>query len=86
MTNILVGDVKLEEFFFSCLRKLRNFKCSRSLTFNHSYLHRIINTLCSHMQVIEIESQWLLEVAPHYYKQNDLVETSKKMPKSVGRS
>lgn len=38
------------------------------------------------MQVIEIESQWLLEVAPHYYKQNDLVESGKKMPKSVGRS
>lgn len=38
------------------------------------------------MQVIEIESQWLLEVAPHYYKQNDLVESGKKMPKGVGRS
>lgn len=38
------------------------------------------------LQVIEIESQWLLEVAPHYYKQNDIVESGKKMPKSVGRS
>lgn len=38
------------------------------------------------MQVIEIESQWLLEVAPHYYKQNDLVESGKKMPKGVGKS
>jgi hypothetical protein len=27
-----------------------------------------------------------LEVAPHYYKQNDLVESGKKMPKGVGRS
>jgi pre-mRNA-splicing factor ATP-dependent RNA helicase DHX16 len=45
----------------------------------------VISFYC-HLQVIEIESQWLLEVAPHYYKQNDLVESGKKMPKGVGRS
>lgn len=34
-------------------------------------------------QVIEIESKWLLEVAPHYYKDRELEDsTNKKMPKS----
>lgn len=38
-------------------------------------------------QVIEIQSMWLLEVAPHYYKQKELEDSSnKKMPKVVGRS
>ncbi|XP_045471594.1 pre-mRNA-splicing factor ATP-dependent RNA helicase DHX16-like [Harmonia axyridis] len=38
-------------------------------------------------QVIEIESKWLLEVAPHYYKPKELEDsTNKKMPKTVGRS
>ena len=37
------------------------------------------------LQVVEIENQWLLEVAPHYYKAKDLVDnSSKKMPKKVG--
>ena len=36
-------------------------------------------------QTIEIENQWLLEVAPHYYKSKDLEDTSgRKMPKKVG--
>lgn len=39
------------------------------------------------LQVIEIESKWLLEVAPHYYKQKEIEDTSnKKMPKVIGRS
>ncbi|CAI8056660.1 Pre-mRNA-splicing factor ATP-dependent RNA helicase DHX16 [Geodia barretti] len=33
-------------------------------------------------QVIEIESSWLLDVAPHYYKQNDLSESNKRIPKN----
>ena len=37
------------------------------------------------MQVIEIDNQWLMEVAPHYYKSKDLQDSSsKKMPKRVG--
>lgn len=36
-------------------------------------------------QVIEIENTWLLEVAPHYYKQKE-VEEQKKMPKVVGKA
>ena len=37
------------------------------------------------MQIIEIDPQWLLEVAPHYYKAKDIQEVSNvKMPKKVG--
>ena len=37
------------------------------------------------MQVIEIENQWLLEVAPHYYKSKDVQDSSsRKMPRTVG--
>ncbi|KZT11997.1 pre-mRNA splicing factor [Laetiporus sulphureus 93-53] len=38
-------------------------------------------------QVMEIKPQWLLEVAPHYFKQADLEQLAtgdKKMPKAVG--
>lgn len=36
---------------------------------------------------IEIKSDWLLEVAPHYYKAKELEDSSnKKMPKSQGRA
>jgi pre-mRNA-splicing factor ATP-dependent RNA helicase DHX16 len=39
------------------------------------------------LQVIEIENQWLLEVAPHYYKSKDLEDSSgKKMPKTQGKA
>ncbi|XP_023703200.1 pre-mRNA-splicing factor ATP-dependent RNA helicase DHX16 [Cryptotermes secundus] len=38
-------------------------------------------------QVTEIESKWLLEVAPHYYKPRELEDsTNKKMPKMTGKS
>jgi len=37
--------------------------------------------------VTEIESKWLLEVAPHYYKPRELEDsTNKKMPKMTGKS
>ncbi|KAG5882677.1 hypothetical protein JTB14_026088 [Gonioctena quinquepunctata] len=50
--------------------------------------HELVFTTKEFMrQVIEIESKWLLEVAPHYYKQKELEDSSnKKMPKVVGRS
>lgn len=50
--------------------------------------HELVFTTKEFMrQVIEIESKWLLEVAPHYYKQKELEDsTNKKMPKIVGRS
>jgi len=40
-------------------------------------------------QIMEIKPEWLLEVAPHYFKQADLEQlatSSKKMPKQVGAS
>eukprot|EP00177_Eucheuma_denticulatum_P004029 GFKZ01007288.1.p1 GENE.GFKZ01007288.1~~GFKZ01007288.1.p1 ORF type:complete len:838 (-),score=138.40 GFKZ01007288.1:2723-5236(-) len=38
-------------------------------------------------QVFEIEGAWLFEVAPHYYKEKDVEDTSKKkMPKGQGKS
>ena len=39
------------------------------------------------LQVIEIESSWLLEVAPHYYKSKELEDNSgKKMPRKQGKA
>lgn len=50
--------------------------------------HELVFTTKEFMrQVIEIESKWLLEVAPHYYKPKELEDsTNKKMPKVVGRA
>nr|XP_022327385.1 putative pre-mRNA-splicing factor ATP-dependent RNA helicase DHX16 [Crassostrea virginica] len=50
--------------------------------------HELVFTTKEFMrQVIEIENSWLLEVAPHYYKQKELEDTSKrKMPKGAGKS
>ncbi len=37
---------------------------------------------------MEIQPEWLLEVAPHYYKEKDLADadSKRKMPKQVGRA
>ncbi|XP_023172498.1 pre-mRNA-splicing factor ATP-dependent RNA helicase DHX16 [Drosophila hydei] len=50
--------------------------------------HELVFTSKEYMrQVIEIESKWLLEVAPHYYKAKELEDsTNKKMPKTAGRA
>ncbi|XP_052899271.1 pre-mRNA-splicing factor ATP-dependent RNA helicase DHX16 [Anopheles moucheti] len=50
--------------------------------------HELVFTTKEFMRsVIDIESKWLLEVAPHYYKPKELEDpTNKKMPKTVGRS
>ncbi|XP_063236844.1 pre-mRNA-splicing factor ATP-dependent RNA helicase DHX16 [Bacillus rossius redtenbacheri] len=50
--------------------------------------HELVFTTKEFMrQVTEIESKWLLEVAPHYYKPRELEDaTNKKMPKQVGKS
>ncbi|KAK9888360.1 hypothetical protein WA026_000614 [Henosepilachna vigintioctopunctata] len=50
--------------------------------------HELVFTTKEFMrQVIEIQSKWLLEVAPHYYKQKELEDsTNTKMPKTIGRS
>ncbi|XP_008555914.1 probable pre-mRNA-splicing factor ATP-dependent RNA helicase mog-4 [Microplitis demolitor] len=50
--------------------------------------HELVVTAKEYMrQVTEIESAWLAEVAPHYYKPKELEDsTNKKMPKVAGRS
>ena len=41
--------------------------------------HELILTSKEYMRnVIEIDSKWLLEIAPHYYKESDLKDQSKK--------
>nr|CAI5834056.1 unnamed protein product [Callosobruchus analis] len=50
--------------------------------------HELVFTTKEFMrQVISIDSRWLLEVAPHYYKPKELEDSiNKKMPKTMGRS
>ncbi|KAL1459627.1 hypothetical protein WDU94_011591 [Cyamophila willieti] len=50
--------------------------------------HELVFTTKEFMrQVTEIESKWLLEVAPHYYKPREIEDsTNKKMPKTMGKS
>jgi len=44
--------------------------------------HELVFTSKEFMrQVIEIHPQWLIEIAPHYYKQKDILEDLKKMPR-----
>ena len=47
--------------------------------------HELVLTTKEFMrQVLEIESSWLLEVAPHYYKAKELEDPhAKKLPKKV---
>ncbi|XP_033836606.1 pre-mRNA-splicing factor ATP-dependent RNA helicase DHX16 [Periophthalmus magnuspinnatus] len=50
--------------------------------------HELVFTTKEFMrQVIEIDSSWLLEVAPHYYKSKELEDSStKKMPRKQGKT
>ncbi|XP_066437664.1 pre-mRNA-splicing factor ATP-dependent RNA helicase DHX16 isoform X2 [Eleutherodactylus coqui] len=50
--------------------------------------HELVFTTKEFMrQIIEIDSSWLLEVAPHYYRSKELEDaSSKKMPKQAGKS
>ncbi|XP_034467434.1 pre-mRNA-splicing factor ATP-dependent RNA helicase DHX16 isoform X1 [Hippoglossus hippoglossus] len=50
--------------------------------------HELVFTTKEFMrQVIEIDSAWLLEVAPHYYKSKELEDTSsRKMPRKQGKT
>ncbi|KAJ2718419.1 hypothetical protein H4S00_003802 [Coemansia sp. D1744] len=34
-------------------------------------------------QVVEIDDKWLLEVALHYYKKNEIEDAKRKMPKTI---
>lgn len=50
--------------------------------------HELVFTTKEYMrQVIEIDSSWLIEVAPHYYNEKNLEDNSKqKMPKNTGKA
>ncbi|KRX49927.1 putative pre-mRNA-splicing factor ATP-dependent RNA helicase mog-4 [Trichinella sp. T9] len=50
--------------------------------------HELVFTSKEFMrEIIEIENTWLLEVAPHYYKQREVDDTTnKKLPKIVGKT
>ncbi|RWS27129.1 pre-mRNA-splicing factor ATP-dependent RNA helicase DHX16-like protein [Leptotrombidium deliense] len=50
--------------------------------------HELVLTTKEYMrQIIEIDPSWLIEVAPHYYKDKEIEDTSsKKMPKQVGKA
>ncbi|KAJ3222264.1 hypothetical protein HK099_002496 [Clydaea vesicula] len=49
--------------------------------------HELVFTTKEYMrQVTEIDSSWLLEVAPHYFKKKDLLIDEKKLPKAKGKS
>ena len=50
--------------------------------------HELVFTTKEYMRnCIEIKNEWLLEVAPHYYKAKELEDsTNKKMPKNKGRA
>jgi pre-mRNA-splicing factor ATP-dependent RNA helicase DHX16 len=41
--------------------------------------HELVFTTKEFMRsVIEIQPEWLLEIAPHYYKQSDIADDEKK--------
>ncbi|RXG69730.1 hypothetical protein Avbf_05139 [Armadillidium vulgare] len=50
--------------------------------------HELVMTTKEYMRnVITIDGKWLLEVAPHYYKDNEVHDTTnKKMPKVKGKT
>ena len=51
------------------------------------YFELVFTTKEFMRNLIEIKSEWLLEVAPHYYKAKELEDsTNKKMPKSRGKA
>jgi pre-mRNA-splicing factor ATP-dependent RNA helicase DHX16 len=46
--------------------------------------HELVFTSREFMrQVIEIQPEWLIEVAPHYYTQKDIEADVRKMPKNI---
>ncbi|GAM27916.1 hypothetical protein SAMD00019534_110920, partial [Acytostelium subglobosum LB1] len=48
--------------------------------------HELVETTKEFMrQVIEIQPSWLVEIAPHFYKEKDIIETQK-LPKNRGRA
>jgi pre-mRNA-splicing factor ATP-dependent RNA helicase DHX16 len=52
------------------------------------YYELVLTTKEYMRQVMEIQGEWLTEVAPHYYKDKDIAgeDGKRKMPKAVGKS
>ncbi|KAH7280386.1 hypothetical protein KP509_37G064800 [Ceratopteris richardii] len=51
------------------------------------YFELVITTKEYMRQVIEIKPDWLIEIAPHYYKKQDVEDaSSQKLPKGTGRA
>ena len=51
--------------------------------------HELVFTTKEYMrEIIEVKPEWLMEVAPHYYKNIDLMDRTnfKKFPKNKGTS
>ncbi len=50
--------------------------------------HELVFTSKEFMrQIIEIKPEWLVDIAPHFYKKKDIEDNAgKKLPKTVGRS
>nr|XP_002122847.2 pre-mRNA-splicing factor ATP-dependent RNA helicase DHX16-like [Ciona intestinalis] len=49
--------------------------------------HELVFTTKEFMrQCIEIDSAWLLEVAPHYYKNKEIEQETRKMPRKQGKA
>merc|ERR1719427_510505 len=49
--------------------------------------HEVVFTSKEFMrQIIEIESSWLVEVAPHYYKGKEFAQEKLKMPRKAGKA
>uniref|UniRef100_A0A7S0I880 RNA helicase n=1 Tax=Micromonas pusilla TaxID=38833 RepID=A0A7S0I880_MICPS len=50
------------------------------------YFELVFTTKEYMRQVIEIDPKWLMEIAPHYYKEKEIEEGMMKMPKAVGKA
>ena len=49
--------------------------------------HELVMTSKEYMRnVIEVEPKWLVEIAPHYYKEDEIEDTKKRLPKQLGKS
>ncbi len=50
--------------------------------------HELVMTAKAYMRTVsDIKPEWLVEIAPHYYSKKELIdESSKKMPKTIGRA
>lgn len=49
--------------------------------------HELVFTTKEYMRnVCEISADWLLEIAPHFYKEKDIKGEKRKMPKNTGTS